>query len=56
MTIEETREWHIITERVRTIVNALEECYTCHRVSECEYEPEFGMFLCNACYQVLGSI
>lgn len=49
MTLEEMIEWSGISAAVSQVVNALEECSTCKRITECESLPYVEGFFCKVC-------
>ncbi len=56
MTIEEMMEWSEISASVSHVVNALEECSTCERITECESLPYVDGHFCNVCIREFALI
>jgi hypothetical protein len=56
VTLEEMIEWSEITSAVWQAVNALEECSTCRRITECESLSYIEGYYCKRCIRDLTLI
>ena len=49
MTLEEMMEWTQISATVRHVVDSLEQCSRCKRITECETLPYAEGYFCRDC-------
>ena len=56
MTLQEMIEWMVISSAVSHVVNSLEECSTCKRITECQPLPYVDGYYCRECVEQGASL